>query len=513
MGILDVVLSSLASPLPQAGDGSATSSSSSSFFVGAEEPSDEDVAAQREDEDVESDNVAVADMWNDKSDHREQQEAAFAIISGGGGAGGSKRRRIRLHNHKKLELIVIATNVGPSGDGGTGTSSSTSSAASSADAIKNGSTPTQAAVNHGSPLPNSKTSSSTWCSSSSASARTLNEEQTQHASAHSSSTDPAPAVKKVINTLSTSSSSSSSKKSKSSYKTRPAKAKRSPTLPVIQEEDAADVDEAMEFCPSGEAIARVAVVQGSAALHAYASVKSAPAGSVSMACLPIIVPFSMPYDNVVDFFPLNERATKYQKTLVCLTTTQGTLSLVQLMLGDLMGGFLGGMMAATGSYASSSTTAVSWLPTYTVLSFLNGSVSTLGMMEKMVFSKYAFFALSNPLVVNLVHGLVVAVPLTSFFGCYYSYGYLREIRLLHANGTMVDTSVEQSRFVENLLARGAAVGNNNGARTEQLLPARPSMEGASMGEEHQAGEQRGPTLVPFSGVPHTITSSGDDSFQ
>eukprot|EP00392_Amoebophrya_sp_AT5.2_P003833 g3838.t1 len=271
--------------------------------------------------------------------------------------------------------------------------------------------------------------------------------------------------------------------------------KHEPKLPAIREDEE---ESEQTLCPRGEDVARVALVQGSAALHAYANLKTDPV--TSMACIPVIVPFSMPYENIVDFFPLSDRATKFQKTLVVLTMTQGTLSLVQLLLGDLLGGFLGGVMAATGSYATSPQ-GIPWLPTYTVLSFLNGSVGALGLMEKVVFSKFAFLSFANPLPINLVHAVVLFAPLCSFAGVYYAHGFLKELRMLHANGSVVDTSIEAGAF--SAAAMNRAGGQEAGAS---------SSSGVNL-QETGLGAQRGPhpsNLVPFSGRPHTITSSGED---
>merc|ERR1712232_145317 len=111
----------------------------------------------------------------------------------------------------------------------------------------------------------------------------------------------------------------------------------------------------------------------------------------------------------------------------CLTVSQGSLAMLQLMLGDLLGGFLGGVMATVGTYACMPS-GTRWLPTYTVVTFINGSVGLLALLEKAVFSKFPLFALSNPLVINMVHGIVAAGPVLSFAGVYYAYQYLKELR-------------------------------------------------------------------------------------
>lgn len=93
------------------------------------------------------------------------------------------------------------------------------------------------------------------------------------------------------------------------------------------------------------------VVSGTTALQAYANMKmGAP---VSLACIPVIIPFSMPYEQVMDMSHMySENATKLQKTLMQLTATQGGLALFQMMVGDLLGGFLGGVMASVGMYST-----------------------------------------------------------------------------------------------------------------------------------------------------------------
>lgn len=187
------------------------------------------------------------------------------------------------------------------------------------------------------------------------------------------------------------------------------------------------------------------VVQVAAtALQYYAAVKvsgvapllSGP--SVLLSCIPIIVPFTSPWESVVDLWPITERATKYQKMLAFMTVTQGSLGVFELLLGDLLGGFIGCVLAAVGQRGTTPG-GVGWVPTYAVLSFINGSISVLSLAEKAAFSKFPIFALSNPTVVNVVHAVVVANPILSMAGVYYAYRYLAELRCMNSDGTMMET--------------------------------------------------------------------------
>lgn len=152
-----------------------------------------------------------------------------------------------------------------------------------------------------------------------------------------------------------------------------------------------------------------------------------------------------------------------------------SLAVFQLLLGDLLGGIIGCALAGAGQY-STTPQGVAWVPTYTVLTFINGSIGVLSLLEKMSFSRFPLFSLSNPLVVNVVHGIfflkwvssfksfslavvnfvflvrhlvifaagnphigiVTATPLLSFAGVYYAYSYLRELRCMNSNGTMIE---------------------------------------------------------------------------
>lgn len=176
---------------------------------------------------------------------------------------------------------------------------------------------------------------------------------------------------------------------------------------------------------------RPAVVNTTLALQAYAHYKTlgggALGGAVATSCIPIVVPFTAPSENVIDLWPLTERSIKIQKSLLCLTVSQGSMALFQLLLGDLLGGFLGGVMSVVGTYAATPQ-GTRWLPTYTVVTFINGSVGALSLLEKVTFSRFPLFALSNPFVVNIVHGILLASPIMSFAGVFYAYQYMKELR-------------------------------------------------------------------------------------
>eukprot|EP00397_Hematodinium_sp_SG-2012_P031415 GEMP01033348.1.p1 GENE.GEMP01033348.1~~GEMP01033348.1.p1 ORF type:complete len:283 (+),score=50.41 GEMP01033348.1:145-993(+) len=155
---------------------------------------------------------------------------------------------------------------------------------------------------------------------------------------------------------------------------------------------------------------------------------------VLMSCIPVIVPFSSPSDSAISRLPYtSERSLKFQKLLISATIAQGSVSLFQFIIGDTAGGFLGLMMAGVGCY-SAMPHGIKWLPTYIIMSFINGSIEILGLAERTLFGKYALLSLANPWAVNVYHGLLLSAPMLTLAGAYVGYQLLKEIRLI-ASGT------------------------------------------------------------------------------
>jgi len=164
-----------------------------------------------------------------------------------------------------------------------------------------------------------------------------------------------------------------------------------------------------------------------------AAVTGLDSRGVVLSCIPVMVPFTSPGDNTsISILPYSsERSIRCQKGLISITVTQGCIALFQFIIGDTAGGFLSFLMAGVGLY-SALPTGLKWLPTFVIMSFINGSIQFLGLVERTMFGKFALMSFANPAVVNIYHLFLMSGPILSFASVYVGYQLLKEIRQIAA---------------------------------------------------------------------------------
>lgn len=155
-----------------------------------------------------------------------------------------------------------------------------------------------------------------------------------------------------------------------------------------------------------------------------------PAIPVALSCIPIIVPMSVTQisasTSAMSF--LSEDAKNFVKGITFVSMGQGTLAIVDLMFGDLLSGFMKGIFAGLGFYISTMEDGVNVLPSYTVVSFVNGCITLLSAFEQMSARRSPMFSGVMPLYLNYMHLSQLAHPLLCFAGAYMGWQIIKELR-------------------------------------------------------------------------------------
>lgn len=225
-------------------------------------------------------------------------------------------------------------------------------------------------------------------------------------------------------------------------------------------------------------VSRIAISAGSAMLLSGGS--PIP---VAMSCIPIIVPMSVSRlsDSAVFQF-LSEDAKNFIKGITYVSVGQGTLAMFDFMFGDLLAGFMKGIFAGLGFYISQMDDGVSLLPSYTVVSFVNGCITMLSAFEQMSSRRTPMFAGVMPLYLNYVHLSQLVHPLFCFAGAYMGWQIIKELR-------------------RSGLAQSSTI------MTDRLMPPQatmPTVQGRvlSSGGTATPGAQ---TFAPFTGRGHSLS--------
>jgi hypothetical protein len=158
---------------------------------------------------------------------------------------------------------------------------------------------------------------------------------------------------------------------------------------------------------------------------------SNPVLPVAMACIPVIVPMSMSQlggASSAALSLLSEDAKGFVKGITYASIGQGTIALFDVMFGDLLSGFMKALFAGLGFYITTVDDGVSLLPSFTVVSFVNGSIMMLSALEAMSARRTPMFSGYMPLYLNYIHLTQVLHPLLCFAGAYMGWQIIKELR-------------------------------------------------------------------------------------
>lgn len=107
------------------------------------------------------------------------------------------------------------------------------------------------------------------------------------------------------------------------------------------------------------------------------------------------------------------------------TFLQGSLGLVRICLGDVYQGAYALLLATLGFNARRPGPASNWLKTYVLITFINGTMGSIDLMQNVLLQNYPVFLLSLPVAVNLQHLVQLLVPGTSFLGAYCGWQHIK----------------------------------------------------------------------------------------
>lgn len=106
-----------------------------------------------------------------------------------------------------------------------------------------------------------------------------------------------------------------------------------------------------------------------------------------------------------------------EKGLLVITFMQGSLGLLKIGLGDFIGGAYTLLLATIGfNSRRAGPTLLHLLKTYVMMSFLNGMMSSIDLLQNLLMHNLPVILMSLPMSVNLTHVVQMVGPTVSFAG-------------------------------------------------------------------------------------------------
>lgn len=173
----------------------------------------------------------------------------------------------------------------------------------------------------------------------------------------------------------------------------------------------------------------VTAILGNISIATAGLLSIGPHSSILLSCIPVVVPLSLTRtSNAAYSSILSDDAKNFIKGITYVSVGQGTLAMVDFMFGDLLSGFMKAIFAGLGFYVSHMDDGVSILPSFTVVSFVNGSISMLSAFERMSARMTPLFSGMMPLYLNYIHLSQILHPLLCFAGAYLGWQIIKELR-------------------------------------------------------------------------------------
>ncbi|CAJ1351625.1 unnamed protein product [Effrenium voratum] len=119
-----------------------------------------------------------------------------------------------------------------------------------------------------------------------------------------------------------------------------------------------------------------------------------------------------------------------QRGLLVATFFQGSLGLLRICLGDFFSGSYTLLLATLGYNSRHPGPASAWLKTYVLISFINGTMGHIDLVQNLLLHNFPSIQLSLPLSVNLMHTVQLLVPGVSYCGAYFGWQHLKTQRKL-----------------------------------------------------------------------------------
>jgi hypothetical protein len=153
---------------------------------------------------------------------------------------------------------------------------------------------------------------------------------------------------------------------------------------------------------------------------------SASPGSPAMAFCPMDFGFMSFKGGLSQCAPIRELTMQeLEKGVLVATFVQGSLGIVRMCLGDVFSGAYGLLLATLGYNSRRPGPASNWLKTYVLITFINGTMSGIDLVQQTLLHNYMWILPSLPLSVNCAHLVTLVVPWVSFLGAYCGWQHIK----------------------------------------------------------------------------------------
>mmetsp|Transcript_55696 Transcript_55696/g.129702 ORF Transcript_55696/g.129702 Transcript_55696/m.129702 type:complete len:433 (-) Transcript_55696:104-1402(-) len=152
---------------------------------------------------------------------------------------------------------------------------------------------------------------------------------------------------------------------------------------------------------------------------------AAPGGMMIANC-PFAFSFPSELDTVSLELLLPELSIAELECGIILTTfIQGSLGLLRICLGDVFNGCYSLLLATLGFNSRRPGPASSWLKTYVLITFINGTMGSVDLLQSMLLQNFPVILPTLPLAVNIIHAVQLVAPSVSFMGAFCGWQHLK----------------------------------------------------------------------------------------
>merc|ERR1719224_333339 len=96
-----------------------------------------------------------------------------------------------------------------------------------------------------------------------------------------------------------------------------------------------------------------------------------------------------------------------------------------MCLGDVFSGAYALLLATLGYNSRRPGPASNWLKTYVLITFINGTMSGIDLIQQTLLGNYLGITPALPLAVNCAHLVTIMVPWVSFLGAYCGWQHIK----------------------------------------------------------------------------------------
>eukprot|EP00931_Biecheleriopsis_adriatica_P039242 TRINITY_DN22443_c0_g1_i1.p1 TRINITY_DN22443_c0_g1~~TRINITY_DN22443_c0_g1_i1.p1 ORF type:complete len:470 (-),score=94.76 TRINITY_DN22443_c0_g1_i1:57-1433(-) len=184
--------------------------------------------------------------------------------------------------------------------------------------------------------------------------------------------------------------------------------------------------------------------------------------------------------------PMELSMQALQRGLLVATFAQGSLGLLRMCLGDFFSGSYTLLLATLGYNSRHPGPASAWLKTYVLISFINGTMGHIDLVQNMLLQNFPVVAATLPLSVNLMHAVQLVIPGVSFCGAFFGWQHLKAQRkaMIEAYQRDLLMMMEQAPWPPPPLYQLPGMPSMPGLMPVANHPAQASQCGCQTGASH-----------------------------